>query len=170
MQNSILKKEESIWRHIVNLEIIIVAIKALEWLSSRSVAEIMDKTSKIGENFSTHKPWRVENPLFYMANSRQRIELQIRSESGKTYSLDWKKQFSPCDFGLTGRIYKTTGSFDRSVKTIHDVNVLWECVNWAESLARNRAKFKCILGYSTSFCRVWWNILKFLVNKLWQKW
>jgi len=30
MQNSILKKEESIWRHIVNLEIIMVAIKALE--------------------------------------------------------------------------------------------------------------------------------------------
>ena len=56
MQNSILKKEESIWRHIVNLEIIMVAIKALEWLSSRSVAEIMDKTSKIGEIFSTHKP------------------------------------------------------------------------------------------------------------------
>ena len=30
--------------------------RALEWLSSISVAEIMDKTPKIGENFSTHKP------------------------------------------------------------------------------------------------------------------
>jgi len=37
----------------------------------------MDKTPKISENFSTHKPWSVvENPPFYMANSRQRIELE----------------------------------------------------------------------------------------------
>jgi len=41
--------------------------------------------------------------------------------------------------------------FERSVKTIHDVNVPWECVNRAESLVRNRAKFKRIVGYSTSF-------------------
>jgi len=38
-----------------------------------------------------------------------------------------------------------------SVKTIHDVNVPWEFKNQDESLARNRAKFKCILGYITSF-------------------
>jgi len=42
----------------------------------------------------------------------------------------------------------------RSVKTIHDVNVLWEFKNQAESLARNRTRFKCILGYSMSFQRV----------------
>jgi len=41
--------------------------------------------------------------------------------------------------------------FDRSVKTIHDVNVPWEFKNQAESLAQNRARLKCILGYSTSF-------------------
>jgi len=32
----------------------------------------------------------------------------------------------------------------------------WECVNRAESAARNRARFKCILGYSTRLYRVWW--------------
>jgi len=32
-----------------------------------------------------------------------------------------------------------------------DVNVPWECVNRAESAARNRARFNCILGYSTRF-------------------
>jgi len=62
-----------------------------------------------------------------------------------------KKKFSLCDFGLSGHVYKTTGCFDRSVKTIHDANVLWEFKNQAESLARNRVRFKCILGYSTSF-------------------
>jgi len=79
------------------------------------------------------------------------INVQIRFESEKTCSLDWKKQFSPCDFGLSGRVYKTTGCFDRSVKTIHDVNNPWEFKNQAESLARNRTRFKCILGYSMSF-------------------
>jgi len=43
--------------------------------------------------------------------------------------------------------------FDRSVKTIHDVNIPWEFKNQAESLAQNRARFKCILGYSMSFCK-----------------
>jgi len=41
--------------------------------------------------------------------------------------------------------------FDRSVKTIRDVNVPWEFKNQAESLARNRARFKYILGYSLRF-------------------
>jgi len=35
--------------------------------------------------------------------------------------------------------------FDRSVKTIRDVNVLWELKNQAESLARSHARLKCIL-------------------------
>jgi len=37
------------------------------------------------------------------------------------------------------------------VKTIRDVTVQWECVNRGESGAQNRARFKCILGYSTRF-------------------
>jgi len=32
------------------------------------------------------------------------------------------------------------------INTILDVNVAWECVNRAESVARNRARFKRILG------------------------
>jgi len=31
--------------------------------------------------------------------------------------------------------------FDRFIKTIRDVNVPWECVNRAESAARNRGSF-----------------------------
>jgi len=38
--------------------------------------------------------------------------------------------------------------FDGSVKPIHGVNVPWELKNQAESLALNRARFKCILGYA----------------------
>jgi len=40
-----------------------------------------------------------------------KLEVQIRSEWGKTCSLGWKKDFSPCDFGLSGFVYKTTGLF-----------------------------------------------------------
>jgi len=51
--------------------------RALEWLSRISAAKIMDKNTKIGEHFCTHKPQRGWNtPLFYMANTRQRIDLQ----------------------------------------------------------------------------------------------
>jgi len=39
----------------------------------------------------------------------------------------------------------------RFIKTIRYINVAWECVNCTESAARNRARFKCIIGYSTRF-------------------
>ena len=51
----------------------------------------MDKTPKIGENFSTHKPHSgVENtPFLYGQHSpADRAREQIRSEWGKTCSLD----------------------------------------------------------------------------------
>jgi len=44
--------------------------------------------------------------------------------------------------------------FHRFSKTFHDVSVPWEFENRAESLARNRARFKCILRYSTRFFSV----------------
>jgi len=117
--------------------------RALEWLSSTSVAEIMDKKNKIGKNFCTHKPQSgVENTFFskwlsLASGSRQRA-VQIRSEWGKTCSLGWKKNFLPCDFGLSGYVYKTTGCFEMFLKTFHDVSVPWEFENRAESLAQPR--------------------------------
>jgi len=44
----------------------------------------------------------------------------------------------------------TTGCFDKSVKTLDDVNVPWEFKNQAHFVARNVTGFKWILGYSTS--------------------
>jgi len=54
-----------------------------------SVAEIMDKTLKIGENFSTNKPQSgLENiPFLNGHHSPADRAVQIRSELGKTCSL-----------------------------------------------------------------------------------
>jgi len=42
-----------------------------------SVAKIMDKKTKIGKNFCTHKlQFGWDTPLLYIDNTRQRIELE----------------------------------------------------------------------------------------------
>jgi len=51
--------------------------RALEWLSSISVANIMDKKTKIGKNFASTNPnlgWNT--PFLYMDNTCLRIELE----------------------------------------------------------------------------------------------
>jgi len=54
--------------------------------SSISVTKIMDKKTKIGKNFSTHKPNLGRNTLLYMDNTHQRMEL----ESCSTPLWIWK--------------------------------------------------------------------------------
>jgi len=82
--------------------------------------------------------------MFKSALNRERLAVQTEK----------KKFFHPAILAFLAMFTKPQDvltCFDRSVKTIHDINVPWECVNRAESLARYCAKFKCILGYSTSF-------------------
>jgi len=114
----------------------------------------MDEKTNFGENFSTHKPqsWVQWTP-FLTGHHSPADRARELFKSGKTCSLGRKKT-SPCEFGLPGYVYKTTGCFDKvliGLSTIRDVNVAWECVNRAESVARNPARFKHILGYSAKF-------------------
>ena len=128
-----------------------------EHICSRNYGQKKQKFVKISA--PTNPIWGGIHPFSKwpsLASGSSYATIQIRSEWGKTCSLGWKKEFSPCDFGLSGYVYKTTGCFDRFLKTFHDANVPWELENRAESVARNRAIFKCILGYSTSFQRFWW--------------
>jgi len=53
-------------------------------------------------------------------------------------------------FGIFGHVYITTGCFDRSVKTLDDVNIPWEFNNQVDFVVRNFTGFNWILGYSTS--------------------
>jgi len=101
----------------------------------------MDKTPKIGA-FSTHKPQSgVENTPFlngHHSPADRARELFESGLNGERLVVRLKKKTSPCDFGLSGYVYKTTGCFDRFLQTICDVSGPWECVNRAESAARNR--------------------------------
>jgi len=56
-----------------------------------------------------------------------------------------------CAFGLFGHVYITTGCFDRSIKTLDDVNIPWEFINLADFVARNFTRFQWVVGYSASF-------------------
>jgi len=52
-------------------------LRALEWLSSISVAKIMDKKHKLVKiSAPTNPNLGCNTPFFYMANTRQRIELE----------------------------------------------------------------------------------------------
>ena len=83
-----------------------------------------------------------------LASRSSQRAVQTESKWGKTCSLDWKKQFSPYDFGLFGHVYNTTGCFDRCIKTLTDVILPWEFkiepVQWCET-ARNLNAFYAIV-------------------------
>jgi len=77
----------------------------------------MDKTLKIGENCSTHKPQSgLENILFLNGHhspadrARELFKSGLNGERLVVYVE--KKNFLPCDFGLSGYVCKTTGCFD----------------------------------------------------------
>jgi len=77
----------------------------------------MAKKNKIGENFCTHKPqFGLEHTPFLNGHhspaDRARELFKSALNGGKTCSLGWKKNFSLCNFGLSGYVYKTTGCFD----------------------------------------------------------
>jgi len=77
----------------------------------------MDKTSKFGENFCTHKPLSgVENIRFlngHHSPADRAIDLFKSGLIGeRLVALAEKKIFSPCDLGLYGYVYKTTSCFD----------------------------------------------------------
>jgi len=119
----------------------------------------MDKKTKIGENFCTHKPqfglehtpflYGQHSPadrtreLFKSALNWERLVVKTEKNNFLLAISEFLAMFTKSQDVLT--------CFDRSVKTIHGVNVPWELKNQAESLARNHARFKCILRNSTSF-------------------
>jgi len=77
----------------------------------------MDKTPKIGKNFSTHKPQSaVENIPFLNGHhspaDRARELFQSDLNGERLVEQAEKKTFHRFDFGLSGYVYKTTGCFD----------------------------------------------------------
>ena len=76
----------------------------------------MDKTPKSGEYFSTRKPQSgVENTPFLNGHhspadlARELFKSDLNGDRLVVYA---EKKISPCDFGLFGYVYKTTGCFD----------------------------------------------------------
>ena len=119
----------------------------------------MDKKTKFGENFGTHKPqsW-VQYTRFLTGHHSPADRARELFKSGLNMerlvvSVE-KKNFRHAISAFLAMFPKPQDvlkCFDRFIKTIRDVYVAWECVNRAESAARNRARFKRILKYSTRF-------------------
>jgi len=79
-------------------------------------------------------------------------------------SLELKKKFSVCVFGLFGHVYITTGCFDKSVKTLDDVNIRGsskiEPISWREWLSglvrRINGLVRDKLGQKCENMPSWW--------------
>jgi len=87
----------------------------------------MAEKPKICENFCTHKPQpRVDYTPFlngHHSPADRAGGLFKPAINGERLVVCLKKKISVCVFGLFGHVYITTGCFDRSVKTLDDVNV-----------------------------------------------
>ena len=135
----------------------------------RICSQYYGQKKQICENLYTYKPHSgVQNTPFLYGVTPSKSSwraVQIRSQWGKTCSLDWEKIFFQRAISAFLAMFTEPQDvltcFDRFIKTVHDVNVRWEFKNRAKSLARNRERFKCILGYSTRFYRVWWTFQRF---------
>jgi len=110
----------------------------------------MDKKTKIGENFCTHKPqFELEHtPFLYGQHSpadraRELFKSTLNQERlvVQTEKNNFHRAISAF-LAMFTKLQDASTCFDRSVKTIHDINVPWKFKNQAESLVRNRARFK----------------------------
>jgi len=73
-----------------------------------------------------------------MTITRQQLELESCSSPLKTREvLQFRlKKISVWVVGLFGHVYITTGCFDRSVKTLDDINIPWEINNRDELVSQ----------------------------------